>query len=127
MFVESDAPQPDELPSADGTNNRHYTCKLLIMVAGFLLPFGVATFVVLLTALGIELSDTTAWDLIAFSFVGIPLATVGAIVCLPQTWAIWIRVATAILLAPPLCLIAIYIALHVFVLGYVAVGGWIPA
>ena len=126
--LNSDEPVPETMASPDETNSRLYTCKLLATGASFLLPFGVAIVGVLLTALGIELSDTLVRGLFAFGFVGIAITIVGVTLTLPRSWAIWIRVATALILTTPLCLIAIYLAFIMFVVGYVTVGGrWIPA
>ena len=97
-----------------------------VVVLGFAWPFGVALVGVGMTAAGTDLSDTQAYSLFYTSFLGVPIAIVGTAYSLPRRWPMWVRVLFA-LLTVPIALAGVYLALIVFTLGYIAVGGYIPA
>ena len=97
------------------------------VVIGLAWPFGVALAGVAMAATSVEHFNCGALGLFVASFLGIPVAVAGVILLLPLSWNAWGRVTMALLLVIPLSLGAVYVAFVAFVIGYVVVGGWIPA
>lgn len=99
------------------------TRRRWLLWGGLAWPFVVALVGVALTAAGIDFSDAQACTLLAASFMGAP----AVVYCICRRWPGEARLSVALLLAVPMVLVEICVAMVAFGAGYILVGGHVPA
>ena len=108
-------------------NRKGTLLKQAVTVLGLTWPFVIALIGIALTAVMHELSDALAYFLLFASFFGVPIVVHCFFHCLPVRWSDEWRFILALLLAAPVVLFEVYLALIVFGVGYIMVGGYVPA
>src|SRR5262249_22467708 len=97
-----------------------------VWILGFAWPFILALLGIVLTATGLGVSEQTAFMLMLCSFMGSPVVIACIHHWLPERWPAVARVLVTVLLGVPCILGEAFLALLVFGVGYVLVGGYIP-
>jgi hypothetical protein len=93
---------------------------------GLVWPFLMAGLGVWLVAID-EFTAFRAGILLAVSFQGCPVLIGLLTRYLPAEWPLYARVMGSILFVVPWTVVEVYVAYLTFWVGYLAVGGWIPA